>query len=86
MPTIANEAASAPLRLSVSEPSASSVMAISATLIPTPTTTFSLIAVVVLLKLTAVGASLTSLILSVKFCEASGLPPTVGSLAFTVTL
>ena len=57
----------------------------SATLMPLPTVTFSAIAVTVLANVTAVGASFTSVTLSVNVACASIAPPTVGSSASTVT-
>ena len=52
---------------------------------PVPTVTFSSIAVTVLANDTAVGASFTSVTLSVKVAWASIAPPTAGSSASTVT-
>ena len=85
MPRISNAAASAPDRLNVSLPSASSVTTTSATLMPVPTVTFSSIAATVLANDSAVGASFTSMMLSVKLADASTGPPTAGSSAATVT-
>jgi len=79
-------AASAPDSVSVSVPSASSVTAISATLIALAVLVFSAIDVVVLLNATAVGASFTSVTFSVKFLVRSGVDPTAGSSTLTVTL
>ena len=52
---------------------------------PVPTAVFSSIAVTVLANDTAVGASFTSVTLSVKVAWASIAPPTAGSSASTVT-
>ena len=60
MPLTSNKAASVPLRVMVSVPSASSVTVISATLIRIAVLVFSAIDVTALVKATIVGASFTS--------------------------
>ena len=81
-PTSENDPASVPDSDSTFVPNASSVIAMSATFTSPP---FSAVDVTVFDNTTAVGASFTSLIVSVKLVLASEVLPTEVSSTFTVT-